>query len=177
MKKKLKDNGGLTLVEMLCVIPILMLLCLLANTGFNLAVDSLRERTAGSETQLLLSSLSNALADKLRYCVVTYTIDEDTSVKTYNLSIGEVEVTDGKVTVGGKKLLFDGAYGNDGTYGADTRYTVETAEVTAATGGPRPVFTVKLKVRGTPEVTKHIEAETEFTVRCLNPIKREVTPP
>lgn len=172
MKKKLKDNGGLTLVEMLCVIPILMLLCLLANTGFNMAVDSLRERTAGSETQLLLSSLSNALADKLRYCVVT----EDTSGGT-NWSIGEVEVTDGKVTVGGKKLLFDGAYGNDGTYGADTRYTVETAEVTAATGGPRPIFTVKLKVRGTPEVTKHIEAETTFTVRCLNPIKKEVPPP
>lgn len=162
-------------MEMLCVIPILILLCLLANTGFNMAVDSLRERTAGSETQLLLSSLSNALADKLRYCVVT----EDASGGTpaYNWSIGEVEVTDGMVTVDGKKLLFDGAYGNDGTYGADTRYTVETAEVTAATGGPRPIFTVKLKVRGMPDVTKHIEAETEFTVRCLNPIKKEVTPP
>lgn len=173
MKKKLKADSGLTLVEMLCVIPILMLLCLLANTGFNLAVDSLRERTAGSETQLLLSSLTNALTDKLRYCVVT----EDTSGGT-NWSIGAVEITtDGKVTVGGKKLLYDGAYGNDGTNGADTRYTVETAAVTADTTGPRPIFTVNLKVRGTPSATQHIKAETEFTVRCLNPIKKEGTPP
>lgn len=181
MKKKLKDNSGLTFIEMLCVIPILLLLSLMVNTGLNMAMSSLRECTAGSESQLLLSSLSNALADKLRYCVVTDTTGPAAPAgapATYDLSIGVVDVTaDGKVTVDGKKLLFDGAYGTDGTDGANTRYTAEKPEITVNTDDRTAIFMVKLKVYGTPDSIKNIEAETEFQVRCLNPIKKEATPP
>lgn len=177
MKKKLKDSSGLTLIEMLCAIPILILLCILANTGLNMAMTNLRERTAHSETQILFSSLTNALADKLRYCVVTEKASGDPK---YVLSIGKVTVDDGKLVVEAdgtkKKLLYDGAYGSDGTDEAATRYEVKEVTLTPTVTGDTATFTVTLEVQGASAATAHITAEREFTVRCLNPVKKEGTP-
>lgn len=94
MRKKLRSAGGLTLVEMLCAVAILVLLCLMMNTGMQMAVKSYDRLTAESETKLLLGSLSDALIDKLRYAVVT---DTDT------LSIGEVRLENGRIVVVEKK--------------------------------------------------------------------------
>lgn len=71
MTRKWKENGGFTMVEMLCTVAILVMLCLLVSAGFNMAMRSYRDVTAESEAQLLLNDLSNALADKLRYAIVT----------------------------------------------------------------------------------------------------------
>ena len=38
MRKKLKDSGGLTMVETLCAVVILVLLCLMLNSGLSMAV-------------------------------------------------------------------------------------------------------------------------------------------
>ena len=61
------SSRGLTLVETLCAVAILVLLGLLVNTGLNLAMRGYRELTAQSELELLGSTLTSALADELRY--------------------------------------------------------------------------------------------------------------
>lgn len=170
MRKKLRDSSGLTMVETLCAAAILVLLCLMMNTGIHMAVTNYRALTGEAEAQLLLSSLSDALADKLRYCVVT----EKTDGSMEN-SIGVVTVADGTtpagvpagiVLVDGKRLLPEGAYGLEG------RYQVTDASVTEPSyvAGVKPVFTVKLEVKDTQT---SLSKEASLTVRCLNPVKKE----
>lgn len=173
MRKKLKNTSGLTFVEMLCATGILFLLVLMMSTGMQMALASYRTHTGDAETQLLLNSLTGALSDKLRYCVVTV----DTGGTYKSCSVGEVSVNAaGHVTVGGKELLSAGAYGEKGT-DSKRRYQVTEASVTgpgAYTVGIQPVFTVTLKVKDTQT---GISKETTLTVRCLNPVKKEGTSP
>lgn len=187
MRKKLKECGGFTMVEMLCVVVILVLLCLLVNSGLSLAMRSYRDITAESETQLLLSDLSNALADKLRYAVVTGNYADDGTFVPEKCSVGEVIVdddnmvkmktkfqnADGSIEEEKNPLLPTGVYGSkypNVMSGSSRRYAVETAEVTPDYTGTTPVFTVVLKVKDT---LGNVSAETELIVRCLNPIKEE----
>lgn len=182
MRKKLKECGGFTIVEMLCVVAILVMLCLLVNSGISLAMRSYRDITAESETQLLLNDLSDALTDKLRYAVVTRTYAADGTSVSEKCSVGEVIVDDNMVkmevqnadgSIEKNALLPTGAYGSkypNAASGSNRRYAVETADVTPDYTGTTPVFTVRLKVKDT---LGDISAETELTVRCLNPIKEE----
>ncbi len=186
MRSKLKDNSGLTLVEMMCAVLILVLLSLMLNSGLSMAIKTYQGITAESETQLLLSSLSDALADKLRYCVVYV----DDAGNYHSSSIGEVQAAGGKIVVHGpdtgaaKSLLPDGAYGNpDGFYKGNYQVTMGSA----APGGADSAtlretyqkdtnsFTVRLTVK---DVNLNITKTRELTVRCLNPPKEAAeTPP
>lgn len=170
MKKKLKDSSGLTLVEMLCATAILVLLCLMLNSGLSMAIKTYQGITAESETQLLLSSLSDALADKLRYCVV-YTDGTDPT----GLSIGDIAAPEpeGMVLVGGKELLPDGAYGNpDGFYKGNYQVTMGSTALKDIYQPDTNSFTITLTVK---DVNLGISKTTELTVRCLNPPKEEET--
>ena len=69
MKKKLKEEAGLTLVEMLAATLVLALLALMLGTGLQMMFDTYETMIAKSEVQLLLSSAVDALADDLRYAV------------------------------------------------------------------------------------------------------------
>lgn len=165
MREKLREEQGLTLVEMLCAVAILILLGLMLNTGLQMAIRSYQDITASSEVQLLLSTLSDALADDLRYAR-DVTTDEDGRLLSYNsdsynnggstasLAIDE----NGRVTASGQRVLPDGAYGN-GTY------KVQTMNITYVTKPNGSYFTIELKVAQTEGT---ISAGTEFTVRCLS---------
>ncbi|MCI9330774.1 MAG: hypothetical protein HFG05_01185 [Oscillibacter sp.] len=186
MRRKVKDNSGLTLVETLCAVLILVLLSLMLNSGLSMAIKTYQGITAESETQLLLSSLSDALADKLRYCVVY--VDDAGDYRSS--SIGEVQAAGGKIVVyepdtgEEKPLLPDGAYGNpDGFYKGNYQVTMGSA----APGGADSAtlketyqkdtnsFAVKLTVK---DVHLNITKTRELTVRCLNPPKEAAeTPP
>ena len=67
MKHKLKERAGLTLVEMLCAMLILSLMGFLLHAGLSMAMQSYLHLTAEAETQILLNSLTNAIAAELRY--------------------------------------------------------------------------------------------------------------
>lgn len=166
MKEKLRNEQGVTLIEMLCAVVILILLGLMLNTGLQMAVRSYQDITAQSEVQLLLSTLSDALADDLRYArgveadangkLISYNSD------SYNvegegrasLEIGE----NGQVMASGKRVLPNGAYGN----GA---YKVTVMEIAYEKQTDESFFTIKLEVAQTKG---NISAQTEFTVRCLS---------
>lgn len=174
MKEKLKSSAGFSLVEMLCAVAVLMLLCVMLNSGLSMAMRSYFDLTAKAETQLLLNSLTNAIAGELRYAHEA-SFDGEGNL-TYNggrkLTLG----SDKQVYVDGRELLprekddtnRGGAYKN-GEYQVtqmDIVYDQETA-----------CFTLKLKV-----VWKNsgISAETPpegVAIRCLNPAKEEGTTP
>lgn len=185
MRKKLRDSSGLTMVETLCAAAILVLLCLMMNTGIHMAVTNYRTLTGEAEAQLLLSSLSDALADKLRYCVVT--VDNSGGYKS--CFIGGVEAEDVIKVDGGRlkvtvkdpagtetdvDLLPEGAYGNpDGFYKGNYQVTMEPAALGATYQKDTNSFAVKLTVK---DDNLNITKTTALTVRCLNPVKKEGPP-
>lgn len=170
MREKLRKEQGFTLVEMLCAVAILILLGLMLNTGLQMAIRSYQDITAGSEAALLLSTLSDALADDLRYARDVMT-DEDGKLlyynsDSYNSGSNKASLTideNGHVKASGKRVLPEGAYGN----GA---YKVETMNITYVTKSNGSFFTIELKVAQTEGT---ISAGTEFTVRCLSGPKGE----
>lgn len=159
MRRKLADEAGLTLVEMLCATAMLALLGLLLSAGMNMALQSYMEITAESETQLLLSTLADALTDDLRYAQDVQT-DDGGRLTTYNsdsfgertgLAIGG----DGQVYAGGRRLLPAGAYRR----GA---YVVDRLEITY----DGSCFAARLRVRA---AEGRASAEAALNIRCLNP--------
>ena len=68
--KKLRNQNGLTLTEMLCTVIIVLLFSGLVAVGTNAAVRSFRISMADSQAQELCSTLTTAISDKLRYCTV-----------------------------------------------------------------------------------------------------------
>ena len=68
--KKLRNQNGLTLTEMLCTVIIVLLFSSLVAVGANAAVRSFRISMADSQAQELCSTTTTALSDQLRYCTV-----------------------------------------------------------------------------------------------------------
>lgn len=166
MRKKLRSAGGLTLVEILCAVAILVLLCLMMNTGMQMAVKSYDRITAESETQLLLSSLSDALIDKLRYAMKT---------ESGAWSIGKVELQNGRIVVvessgAVKQLLPDGAYGTD-------RWEYQVKLAKKEDGSELQLyeykdgkFTVQFKIVWTKDESVSAQTpENGLVIHCLNP--------
>lgn len=171
MRRKLAGREGLTLVELLAAVVILILLGLILNTGIQLAMDSYRTMIAQSETELLLSTLADTLADDLRFAEDVTATAEHKLDSYFSDSYGEgtrLRLENGKVYADGggntgMRVLPDGAYGLNG------RYEVDVMEI----GYKDRVFTLDLSVR---EKDGSIRAETKLSVRCLNPEKKESEP-
>ena len=109
--KKLRNQNGLTLTEMLCTVIIVLLFSSLVAVGANAAVRSFRISMADCQAQGLCSTLTTAISDKLRYC----TVETDNTV--FIQGVGYVEGTaeniftvndSGQVYLGKNKFL--GAY-------------------------------------------------------------------
>lgn len=175
MRRKLAGREGLTLVEMLAAVAILVLLALILNTGLQMAVHSYRAMVAQSETELLLSTLADTLADELRYASDVITSGDDALVSYTSDSFGtdtalRVDAGDGKVYAdssqgAGQRVLPDGAYGSGG------RYEVEPVTIKY----DAPIFTLSLSVK---EKDGSIGAAATIKVRCLNPTDEAAeTPP
>lgn len=170
MRGKMSDSRGFSLVEMLCATVILVLLGLLVNTGLQLAMRSYQDLTAQSEAELLLSAVSNALADDLRYARDVQTDGSPENKLTsyqsqrYNddtrrtkLWVPDEDSDDGilgQLYANNYRVLPGGAYGN----GA---YEIDKLEIIYKDG----LFTIDLTVKQTEG---DISAGTQFTVRCLN---------
>lgn len=194
MFHKLRESKGLTLVEMLCATVILLLLVLLLNTGFNMALSNYHSMVLQSETRLLLATLSDALADELR-CADKVRTKSDGSLQDYqsgrygaDTQLG-VYPTNGEAGYRGQiyarsgpgvnspeyRILPDGAYGG-GNWACGVNRLEITFVATDPTDPTKAInqFTVKLTVQEMNKarnafVETGIKAETEFTVRCLNP--------
>lgn len=180
MRKKLKDSGGFTLVEMLCAVAILVLLTLMLNTGMQMAMHSYRSITAESETQLLLNSLVDAVANELR---CAHEVTADGGGFTYNggrslmiNSEGRVVVIGLDVGAGQGELLPTGKPGaQGGSYGGAYHggaYRAEKPEEAAdfiTYNADTGCFTVRLKVVWRDGEISAETPEDGVSIRCLNP--------
>ena len=85
--KKLRSQSGMTLTEMLCALVVLMLISSLLAVGVRFAVQTYRTSMADSQAQMLCSTVTTAIADKLRYCSGVTSEDGKVFIK----DIGSVE--------------------------------------------------------------------------------------
>ena len=65
--KRLRGSCGVTLTETLCTVLIVLLISAMLAVGVRFAVRTYRESMELSETELLCSTLTTAISDKLRY--------------------------------------------------------------------------------------------------------------
>ena len=78
---RLKSSRGMTFMELLCAVLILMMSTALVLVGVNLALTTYRANMEASEAQVLYSTLTTVISDKLRYCGTVETAEDGTSPK------------------------------------------------------------------------------------------------
>ena len=112
---KLKDKKGLTLVEMLCTVAILVLVSMVMVLGVQLGVRSYAKSVSYSEAQVLCSTLTTTISDELRYSG-TLKVDGSGNVTGFfSQQFGSGDYTaftttpEGHVQLGGKALDLTGA--------------------------------------------------------------------
>lgn len=169
MKEKLNSSAGFSLVEMLCAVAVLMLLCMMVNTGLSVAMKTYFNLTAEAETQLLLNSLTNAIAGELRYAHEAG--GEEDGEPTYNGGHTiTLNVDDGHVYVGGVELLpqADSETGRGGAY-KNGDYQVKTLNIDYDRNSA--CFTLTLEVGWKNGSVSAKTPEDGVVIRCLNPPK------
>ena len=112
--KKLRNQKGLTMVEMLATVLIVLLFSGLLAVGADAGVRSFRTSMADAQAQELCSTLTTALSDKLRYCTV-----ENDPNRIFFQDVGYVDGTigdifsvndDGQLELNKKRFLGKAAY-------------------------------------------------------------------
>ena len=156
LARRLRARRGITLVETLAAALVLLLLGLMLNTGLLLARRGYDQLTAQAETRLLLSTLSSALSNELRYAMGDIA---DGELANYNsIRYGDdtylsVETVSGWLFAGEQQVLPAGAYGSS---------RIDACKITYDNASG--LFTVHLAVSD----QRGAENETTFTVRRLN---------
>ena len=82
--RKIKNNKGFTLIEMLACTVTLILIGLICSAGMNLATMSLRESTFESDSQMLESTINMYVGDILRHVTEVETEEDGTVVSFTN---------------------------------------------------------------------------------------------
>lgn len=159
---KLKNKKGLTLVEMLCTVAVLVLVSMVMVLGVQLGVRSYAKSVSYSEAQVLCSTLTTTISDELRYSG-TLKVDGSGNVTGFfSQQFGSGDYTaftttpEGHVQLGGKDILPAKAY----PYGIKAKVESLTYDDFSS------LFKVKLSVKDSE--SKNTLAETTFEVEKLN---------
>lgn len=156
--KKLRNQNGLTLTEMLCTVIIVLLFSSLVAVGANAAVRSFRISMADSQAQELCSTLTTAVSDKLRYC----TVEADNTV--FIQGVGYVYRSADKIfTVNDRGQVYLGENKFLGAYAYPEGLKVKDFSVEY--NGTERVFTVKFQIEDRRETKL---AEAYFQVKQIN---------
>lgn len=153
--KKLRNQNGLTLTEMLCTVIIVLLFSSLVAVGANAAVRSFRISMADSQAQELCSTLTTAISDKLRYC----TVEADNTV--FIQGVGYVEATADKIFTADSGQVYLGENKFLGAYAYPEGLKVQEFSVTYEEN----VFTVKFQIKDRRDTKL---AEAKFQVKQIN---------
>ena len=154
--KKLRNQNGLTLTEMLCTVIIVLLFSSLVAVGANAAVRSFRISMADSQAQELCSTLTTAISDKLRYC----TVEADNTV--FIQGVGYVYRSADKIfTVNDRGQVYLGENKFLGAYAYPEGLKVQEFSVTYEEN----VFIVKFQIKDRRNTKL---AEANFQVKQIN---------
>ncbi len=160
-----KRIAGMTLVELLCALAVVLLVSAGMVLGVSLAVRSYERSVAGSEAQVLCSTLETIVSDELRYAG-TLKYDEGGKVVGFfsqnhpDADNQQSEFTtdgEGRVLLGGQKLLPNNAYPHG------LRASVELKDYDEDEG--KRIFTAVITVKDRGGDTL---AQTELQVKQLN---------
>lgn len=198
MRKKLKKNAGLTMVEMLAAVAVMTLLLMMLGTGMQMVMSTYQSIIAQSEVELLVSTAVDALADELRFAreidvtggysneaaashhystnfaYTSYSFYDDENSVSFRLDDnGQIRAYLYPVLTGdaGKQVLSTGAYGVGGNK-SYKKYEVTVMTIEYQTDN---TFKIYLKAETDGWNGKKISADTSVTVRCLNPAKDTTT--
>lgn len=188
MKKKLNQDAGFTLVEMLAATMILILLTMMLGTGLQMTVRSYQKITAQSEVDLLLSTAMDALVDDLRFAQeyeeyykpgstsddpVPFTYSSDSFEGSIHLELSDKDGQKGQIVARDINSTDDPLrFLSTGVYGVVTSNGERVYRLTEMTIKPNPAdntFEITLKVESTADPS--IKASDKVTVRCLNSLK------
>ena len=155
---KNRAKAGLTLVEMLCTVLIVLLFSIGLVNGMSLAVRSYQQSLMSSESQVLVSTLTSIVSDELRYSgTVTPPEEEGGTVYFFSRTYGEDSAfsqnEDGQVLLKDNKLLPSKAY----HYGMQANVTLTVPRTN--------VFHVIIEVT---DASGNSLARSEFDVDRLN---------
>lgn len=153
--KKLRNQNGLTLTEMLCTVIIVLLFSSLVAVGANAAVRSFRISMADSQAQELCSTLTTAISDKLRYCTV------ETNNTVFIQGVGYVEATADKIFTADSGQVYLGENKFLGAYAYPEGLKVKEFSVTYEEN----VFIVKFQIKDRRDTKL---AEADFQVKQIN---------
>ena len=164
---RLKSSRGMTFMELLCAVLILLMSTALVLVGVNLALTTYRANMEASEAQVLYSTLTTVISDKLRYCGTVETAEDGTITQIFAQGIGTgsgeaFQLTDGKVTLGGKSLLGSGAYPRDLT----------VSSLTMTYNKDSRLFTVSLEVCN--QKGQRLAGGMDFQVKKLNTSEADI---
>ena len=159
--KKLRSQSGMTLTELLCSIVILLLVSQLMAAGVRFSVKTYRDSMAASQAQVLCSTLTTVVSDKLRYCG---TVSEDGG-QIFIQDMGNVtEGEDGKVfsiNADGELMLGENKILGSRSYPEGLRVKSFNMEYDAASG----IFKVSFQVGDSGDTPL---AGADFEVKRIN---------
>lgn len=153
--KKLRNQNGLTLTEMLCTVIIVLLFSSLVAVGANVAVRSFRISMADSQAQELCSTLTTAISDKLRYC----TVEADNTV--FIQGVGYVKGPADKIFTADSGQVYLGENKFLGAYAYPEGLKVREFSVTYEEN----VFTIQFQIEDGRDTKL---AEAKFQVKQIN---------
>lgn len=108
--KRLANNKGFTMVEMLVCVIILLMIAMMCSTGFGIAVKSYQASLYESDSQMLQSTLDSYMGDILRHSRDVHTDATgnvtDFTNTAYKIQIGKMEVRPLTASNGGMLLLY-----------------------------------------------------------------------
>lgn len=139
---KLKDNRGISLTELLSSIIIMLLSAAILTVGVRLGAKAYSESVSASEAQVLCATLTNIIADELRYAGTT-AVEADGSVKFFSQTFGSENEEglsfetneEGQLMLGTNRVLSKRAY----PYGLKAETQITYSEDSG-------IFGVKLRV-------------------------------
>ena len=163
--KKLRSRRGMTFMELLCSVVILLLASALIAVGARFCVKTYKDSITLSQAQTLCSTVTTAISDKLRYCGTVTQDSEGGVTQIFIQNVGSVEGDEqkeafglndsGQVMLGSSKLLSTAAYPEG----------LKVANLTLDYDGTSRVFTISFQIENSGGETL---AETEFQVLRIN---------
>ena len=153
---RITDKKGMSIIELLSAIIVIILVTAVLVTGVRLGVKAYTKSVSMSEAQILCTTLTTVVSDELRH---TGTINTDSNGKVINFfihgkglgSFGQDD--EGRVTIGGEPVLSKSSY----PYGLK-------AEVAVAMNTTQKIFNVDVTVKSK---TDHVLSSNSFQVKPI----------
>ena len=161
-RKKLQGKCGLSIVELLSAIIVMLLVTATLVIGIRLGVKAYVESVSMSEAQILCSTLTTTISDELRYAD-TIKVADDGKITFFSKNFGGTGSEgisfslneDGQILLGNRLILSKRAYPYRLRAAMDLKYDQQTR-----------IFSVNLKIRRGSQTAAL--AEDTFEVKAIN---------